>query len=266
MEKEERTIQYHTGKMTEEEAKVYLQDIETDAELEQIDLFHRQISDDLQAQIALQKLKAFHDKKVNEGLFKQDQETELKVTYTKQNKLYTYLSIAASVVVLLVTTWFILPILNKDDAQMLADTIKSIPKDQLELTIRKNDAGMTGIGEIENILLEAYAKFKEESYEEAVPLLEEYLEVHPDDYQARFIFALCLIKTNKYPLATSQLEIIEKQPLFSARNEVLLKLAALYLQQETQKEKACGLLQHVTKEGTMEQQQQSQQLLNYCNK
>lgn len=263
MEKEEKTIHYLAGKMSEGEVSEYLIALQNDDELKDIHNFHTQLQKDLQTQKGLEKLKDFHQKKVDDKSFLTNNGT-LKISYERPKKVLPYLSIAASVAILLIAGWFVIPKILNNNESVFVEVLEEIPPAYTKMQSRDNNLGMTGKNEAEEELNKAYQFFENSNYNNAISLLEEYLLIHTEDYEAIFILALSYLQINQLEKAEDLLITLEKQTLFSARNDVLLKLAALFLKEKNNMNEACTLLQEVLSEGNKKQQNQAQELLNYC--
>jgi len=267
MEKDARTLKYRAGDMSPEEAKAYEKDLQQDPELKETWEFHERLSDDLALEKKLENLRQFHRQKVSSGYFAADEQQSQaegggKVVQmdpaANSSRIW---KVAAAVALLVVAAWWALPKLSESPESQLAEVLLDIPQEQLPQQPDSNEEmGMTGKPKLQEELQEAYKLFKNKDFKGSIPLLERYLTAQQNDYEVRFMLALAYLQVENIADAQRQLQVLADKKLLANRQEVLLKLGAIYLQ-KGMGEQAMPLLEEVRQEGNERQQEYASKLL-----
>ena len=141
-------------------------------------------------------------------------ENELRQTLQQMNRKYfaeggkviqgsfkKWLAIAASVIILVTAGIYFLSS-NKTSPEKLYAQFAN--HDALNIQLRGNAA--------DSLAQNAAEAFNKKSYAEALPLLEQYIPLQPDDIQMKFSLAICYLETGKYNAADTIFSSIASGP------------------------------------------------------
>ncbi|HHS95562.1 MAG TPA: tetratricopeptide repeat protein [Phaeodactylibacter sp.] len=221
----DRIEQYLDGLLSPEERLNFEQSLQTDKALAEAFVLRQDMNHFLRHREQKKNLSKQLDA-IGKDFFKTEQKNNIRPLRKKQLR-FGVLAAAVAVILLFFAVYWFYPSTDLYRRFAIHAPIQLIDKSKAE----------------EQLLTQIQNAFNEKDYTQALPLINKFLAIHPDDLQLKFTQAICLLETEQLDAAKdSFLQFASTGSIF--RNEAYWYLALCYLK-ENNKEKAMEILQKI---------------------